>query len=220
MNILESLRGTDRVDLERLAVARGYRAGTTVFCEGDPSDGIVVVVSGRAKVTGAGVDGQDVVLSVVREGEIVGELAGLDHRVRSASLTTLEPARLLFVRGDDFASYLATHPNVTALLLRVVAERLRDADRRVIEFATLDVLSRLCRRLVELVDYWGESCDDGRVEIRLPLTHDELAAWTASSREAITKAFAVLRRRGWVETHRRRVVVINPPALKRQARGL
>jgi CRP-like cAMP-binding protein len=191
----------------------------TVFCEGEPSDNVVVVVAGRGKVTSAGVDGQEVVLSIVADGEIVGELAALDHRVRSATLTTLEPTRMLLVRGDEFASYLATHADVAILLLRVVADRLREADRRAIEFATLDVLGRLCRRLAELAAVWGEPVDGQSVQIRLPLTHDDLAAWTASSREAVTKAFAALRRSGWVETHRRRVVVLDLPAVQRRGRG-
>jgi CRP/FNR family transcriptional regulator, cyclic AMP receptor protein len=218
VDLLSSLREADREDLRCLAVSRRYRAGTAIFCEGEPSDNVVIIEDGRAKVTSVGVDGRDVVLTVVGQGEIVGELAGLDGGLRSATLTTLEPATVLLVRGDGFASYLATHPAVATVLLRVLAQRLRQADQRAIEFATLDVSGRLCRRLAELVEAWGEPVDGGAVELRLPLTHDDLAAWTASSREAVTKALAGLRERGLVETHRRRIVVVDLPAIRR--RGL
>jgi CRP/FNR family transcriptional regulator, cyclic AMP receptor protein len=51
----------------------------------------------------------------------------------------------------------------------------------------------------------------------LPLSQDELAAWTASSREAVTKALHLLRRLRWVETHRRRIVVLDVEALREYA---
>jgi CRP/FNR family cyclic AMP-dependent transcriptional regulator len=217
MDLLAALRPDDRADLNQLAVRRQYPAGTTVFCEGDPSDSIVIFERGWAKVTSAAADGRDVVLSVVGEGEIVGELAGLDGAVRSATLTVLEPATVMLVRGDAFASFLATHPAVAKILLIVIAQRLRHADQLAIEFATLDVLGRLCRRLTELIDAWGEPGTGASVEVPLPLSHDELGAWTASSREAVTKALAELRRRGLVETYRRRIVVLDPAAVRRRA---
>ncbi len=201
-----------------MAVARQYREGATVFCEGDPSDTVGIIERGRAKVTSAGPDGRDILLSVVGDGEIVGELAALDGGVRSATLTVLEPARVILVRGDAFASYLATHPDATKLLLAVIAQRLRHADQRAVEFATLDVTARLCRRLTELVEVWGEAGPDGSMDIRLPLSHDELSGWMASSREAVTKALAELRRHGLVETHRRRIVVLDPNGVRQKAR--
>jgi CRP-like cAMP-binding protein len=217
VDLLRALRPEDRADLERLAVVRDYRDGTTVFCEGDPSDTVVIFERGRGKVTSAGADGREVVLSVVGDGEIVGELAGLDGGLRSATLTVLEPATVLLVRGDAFASYLATHPAVAKVLLAVLAQRLRHADQRAVEFATLDVPGRLCRRLAELVDVWGEPGAEGAVALRLPLSHDDLGSWTASSREAVTKGLGELRRRGLVETHRRRIVVLDIEAVRRRA---
>jgi CRP-like cAMP-binding protein len=218
LDLLKALRVSDRDDLRSLGVPRRYRAGTTVFCEGEPSDSVVIIERGRAKVTSVGVDGRDVVLSIVGDGEIVGELAALDGRLRSATLTTLDPASVLLVRGADFASFLATHPAVATMLLVVVAERLRQADQRAVEFASLDVDGRLCRRLAELVDAWGEPADSGAVELHLPLTHEDLAAWTASSREAVTKGLASLREAGLVETHRRRIVVLDVTGVRRRGR--
>jgi CRP-like cAMP-binding protein len=218
VDLLTMLRAADRDDLEQIGVSRRYRTGTTVFCEGEPSDNVVIIEHGRAKVTSVGIDGKDIVLSVVGDGEIVGELAALDGQVRSATLTTLEPAKMMLVRGDAFSSYLATHPAVAKVLLLIVAQRLRQADQRAIEFATLDVNGRLCRRLAELVDAWGEPSDGGSIELSLPLTHDDLAGWTASSREAVTKALANLREHGLVETHRRRIVVLDLAAVRRGGR--
>jgi CRP-like cAMP-binding protein len=70
--------------------------------------------------------------------------------------------------------------------------------------------------LVELCDRFGTS-DPGGVDTGLAITQDELAGWAGASRESVAKAMAVLRDLGWVETHRRRVIVLDLPALRRYA---
>jgi len=73
------------------------------------------------------------------------------------------------------------------------------------------------RRLVELSDAHGREGDDG-VTITLPLSQEELAGWTGSSREAVTKALRTLRELGWIETGRRTISIRDREALRRFAR--
>ena len=76
---------------------------------------------------------------------------------------------------------------------------------------------RSAPRLAHLLDRLYEKGRHVTV-ITLPLTQEERAAWTASSREAVAKALQLLRRLGWVETQRRRIVVRDLPALREYAR--
>jgi CRP/FNR family transcriptional regulator, cyclic AMP receptor protein len=70
---------------------------------------------------------------------------------------------------------------------------------------------------VELCDRFGAE-QDGRIDTGLAITQDELASWAGASREAVAKAMAILRTLGWVETERRRIVVLDLPALRHYAR--
>jgi CRP/FNR family cyclic AMP-dependent transcriptional regulator len=99
----------------------------------------------------------------------------------------------------------------------MLAERLRDADRKRIEFGTADILSRVAGRLVELAERFGEPAGDG-IRITAPLTQEELAGWTGASREAVSRALRALRGRGWIQTARRSVVIRDLDALRRRAR--
>jgi CRP-like cAMP-binding protein len=78
-----------------------------------------------------------------------------------------------------------------------------------------DLTARITVRLVDLADRYGE-VSGSRVRIRLPLSQEELAAWVGVSREAVSMALRALRERGWIETHRRGVTVLDwflaPPA--------
>jgi DNA-binding GntR family transcriptional regulator len=55
------------------------------------------------------------------------------------------------------------------------------------------------------------------VEIELALSQEELAAWTGASHAGLAKALQTLRELGWIETHRRRIVVRNLEAIRGRA---
>jgi CRP/FNR family cyclic AMP-dependent transcriptional regulator len=94
--------------------------------------------------------------------------------------------------------------------------RFRDSDRMRVEFAAAQTLGRVAARLIELVDRHGEPFDGG-IAITLPLSQEELAGWTGSSREAVAKALHTLRGLGCIRTERRRIIVLDHEELRRQA---
>jgi CRP/FNR family transcriptional regulator, cyclic AMP receptor protein len=207
----------DAEALKALATERRYRAGTAIFHQGDEPGSVLIVIEGRVKLMLVGPDGQDVILSFAGPGELIGDLAALEGRPRSASAEAVDEVRALTVPRAAFERFVASHPAVALVLLHNLARRLRIADTQRLEFAAYDVVGRVARRLVELCASHGEPCEDG-VAITLPLSQDELAAWTAASREAVAKALHVLRGLGWVRTQRRRIVVVDLDALRDYAR--
>jgi CRP/FNR family transcriptional regulator, cyclic AMP receptor protein len=122
----------------------------------------------------------------------------------------------LVVEARAFRAFLQERPRLALLLLELLSRRLRDADRKRVEFAAHDAVGRVAARLVELARDHGQA-GDGGVEITLPLSQDELAGWTGSSREAVAKALHTLRSLGWVRTGRRRITVLDLDALRRRS---
>lgn len=207
----------DQKALSALGHRRRYRRGATLFSEGDHSTHVAVILSGRVRISYTTDAGREIVFTMKEEGDLLGELSAIDGRPRSATASTVGPAEALVVDGPDFMTFVTTRPNVARLLLRMVSERLRDADRRQVEFGTFDTVGRVVRRLVALARTEGaaRSEEDG---VLLPITQQELAAWTGCSREAVNKALAVLRAPGWVATRRGGIVVVDLPALERRSR--
>lgn len=201
-------------DLSRRGRPRRLRAGTPLLVEGTRSDIVVVVISGRVKVFTSAQDGTEVVLAVRGPGALLGELAAVDQQPHSASVRSLEPVEIVVVGSREFTAFLQAHPRTMWLLMRILTGRLRDADRKRNEFGVHDTLNRVARRLVELVDRFGEPTESG-IRITLPLTQDELASWVGASREAVTKAFRTLRARGYVRTQRRMITVVDIEGLRR-----
>jgi len=195
---------------------RRYPKGSTLFNEGESSDRVVIVTEGQVKVSFFTDDGREILLGVRGPGELLGEMSAIDGEPRSATATALEPAEALVMTAEDFKSFITDNPRVGLLLLQMLSRRLRDADRKRIEFGAFDTIGRVARRLVELADDYGEATDDG-VRISLPLTQQDLAGWTGSSREAVSKALQTLRGRGWIATHRKGITVLDLEAVRRRA---
>jgi CRP-like cAMP-binding protein len=203
-------------DLLSRGVRRPFRRGAFLMTEGEASDHVVVLLAGRAKVSSYTAEGKEVVLAVRGPGELIGELSALDEGARSATVSALEPIEALIVPSERFVSFLEDHVRLAILMLQTTIRRLRDSDRKRVEFGAYDTPGRVARRLLELVDRYGEG--DGEVmRIDLSLTQDELAGWTGSSREAVSKALREFRDRGWIETGRRSIKVLDVPALRVRA---
>jgi CRP/FNR family cyclic AMP-dependent transcriptional regulator len=213
---LDVLTNEETDELHAAGRRRVYGPAVTLFLEGDDPGPVVVLLRGRVKVATTGAGGREAIVAVRGPGDLVGELSVVDDGPRSASVTTLEEVEALLVPGSAFAALLERRPRIALVILRLVAARLRYADAQQAQFATHDVVGRVAERLVELADRFG-SAHDGQVEIDLPLSQEELAAWTGASREAVSKALHTLREAGLVETGRRHITVVDVAGLRRRA---
>ena len=204
-------------DLGPSAVSRRFATGSNLFHAGDPSDWVALVTSGRVKIVDATPDSREVVLAVRGPGELIGELSAIDGEPRSASAVAMDEVEVQLVDRAGFTAYLESNPAAAVALLQLVVRRLRDADRKRVEYSSHDVLGRVARRLVELADEYGVPDGDG-VLITLPMSQDELAGYAASSREAVAKALRSLRDRRIIATDRRAITVLDVAALRSRAR--
>ena len=214
--LLDLLDEDDRRELEARAGRRRFKAGSTLTHEGAPGSEVLVLVSGRVKVTVTTPEGREIVLQFCGPGELVGEFSVIDRGSRSGTAEALEPVEALAISAAEFRAMIEKRPGFALALLRSLVRRFRDADRMRVEFAAAQTLGRVAARLIELVERHGEPFDGG-IAITLPLSQDELAGWTGSSREAVAKALHTLRDLGYIRTERRRIVVLDEEELRRQA---
>jgi len=211
---LNQLTPEEAAELRSRAVFRHFARGATIMHQGEEAGRVLVIERGRAKVTVVTEDGSEVVLAFREPGDMLGELSALGGARRVATVRALEDLDALAIAARDFDSFLEAQPRVALVILRVVIERLRDADRSQVEFAAHHTLSRVAGRLVELAERFGEP-GDGGVLITLPISQEELASWSGASREATSKALRDLRELGAVETRRRNITVRDVDLLKR-----
>jgi CRP-like cAMP-binding protein len=203
-------------EFEGLGARRRFPADSTLFIEGDRGHEVLVLLAGAVKVSVGSVEGREVVLDVFEPGVLLGELAVIDGGPRSATVTALSPVEVLTIAAGAFNEFLDRHPQMLRFLLVEVIARLRTRVRHQLEFGAGDALGRVCARLAELADRYGEP-EGKTILIRSPVTQGDLAAWTGLSREAVVKALRALRQLGWVDNHSRAIVLRDPERVRHRA---
>ena len=203
------LEAEDWSALRACGQRRKIAKGAVLMYEGDPGDRVVVLLAGRVKVTTTGDDGQETLLSIRGPGEILGELSFLDDQPRFGTVTTLEPVEILAIAAAGFGRPKGPVRSDPANAQRALS----DAP---VQFRELDTVGRLAARLVELCERYGEVTPEGTI-ISLPLTQEELGAWTGASHAGVAKALQTLRELGWIRTQRKRIVVCNIDALRHRS---
>lgn len=189
------------VALADLGLVRALPRRTIVFQEGDASDQIYGVLSGRLKVYLSDADGREIALDLLGPGQIFGEMS-LDGQPRSASVMTLEPSRLVIVQKDAFTRYLAAHPDASLELLLTVIRRARNLTGLAGSLALMDVYGRVVRTL-------NLAASRGAQDLILPdrLTHQEIAARSGTTREMVSRILSDLRASGLLRVEGGRTVL-------------
>jgi CRP/FNR family transcriptional regulator, cyclic AMP receptor protein len=180
-------------------IVRSYPKHAVIITEGDPSDSLYVILSGRVKVYLGDSSGKEVVLDVHGPGSYVGEMA-FDNQPRSASVMTLEPCTLSVVTQSRFREFLKREPEAVEHLIRNLIQRARTATQNVRSLALLDVYGRVARLLLELAEE-----QDGRLVVAQPLTQQDIAHRVGCSREMVSRLFKDLVAGGYLTVEGRRI---------------
>jgi CRP/FNR family cyclic AMP-dependent transcriptional regulator len=175
-----------------------------------------LILSGRVKVFTTAPSGYEAVLAVRGPGDIVGELACVDTKSRSATVVALEPVNTHIIQCQEFENFLTDYPGAGKVLVQMVVGRLRAANRRRLEFGAYPVQQRLAMVLLDLDEWYGRECKTGR-DIDLALSQFDLAGLVGASLEAVSKAVRSLSQAGIIATRRRHVTVLQPDALREAA---
>lgn len=175
------------------------RRGAVYVRQGEPSPGVLVVEHGMLRLSAVGPDGGELVLDLVGPGEPVGDPPG---EPAACTVRAVTPVRLR-----------PMHPSAAE---RAVAARARRLAGLATELASLDVASRVERRLRDLAERHGRPVPGGRV-ITIRLTQEELGAMVGATRETANRAVRSLVRRGAIAVIRRGRYVVRTSF--RAARG-
>jgi len=184
---------------------RRYPPNTILINEGDNSDSLFILLSGRVKVYSSNPDGKEIVIVTHGPGEYVGELA-LDGGLRSASVMTLETTTCSVVNGGNLRLFIDAHPDFAYHLIRKLIWRVRQATDSVKSLALQDVYSRVVRFLYEASDDV-----EGHRTVRDRLTQQEIADRVGSSREMVSRILKDLTAGGYVSKSSGRVILHKKP---------
>ena len=172
-----------------------HQAEQLIVMEQDWGESLFLIRSGLAKVRTYTADGDEVVMSLLGEGDIFGEMAVLDGATRSADVVALTPLRLIKLRTAPFAALLQQNAPFALALARLEASRLRDLNQR-FALQSGDATTRLLDALAYLA---RKSSAEGDPTALIPLlAQKEIALVAGLARETASRTLSKLRTRGTV----------------------
>jgi CRP/FNR family transcriptional regulator/CRP/FNR family cyclic AMP-dependent transcriptional regulator len=211
------LSGEDLHWLESAMVRRRYAAGQVLFHMGDEGGSLHVITRGRLKVVIPSPMGDEVILTILSAGEILGELSLIDGRPRSATVEALEDTESYCLSRTSFLRFLSLRFEAVLQVLTVLSHRLRATDTLLADAHFLDLQPRLAKKILELARLFGTR-EEEKIRVDLRLTQRDLAAMVGATRESVNKQIALLRKSKLVRFQDKRITVLDPVRLAGRAR--
>lgn len=213
ISLFAGLEPAELASLAEHTFVRKLARGQVLFNEGEPSDYLFLVRSGRLRVYVASARGDELVLSVVGPGETLGELSILDQQPRSATVDALENVELIGLPRTEAAALLESNREA----LHAVALALAAGMRRLSGTAADLVFLDLPRRLAKLLLAEAHTRPDGTIESQLAMTQTGVAARLGATRQTLNRAMSTLAHRGWITVEGSTVRIDDIAALARFA---
>ena len=215
--LLASLDADQRRELLATSRRRTFARGEVLVHEGDPSDSLHLVASGRVAVRVSTARGDSATLNVLGSGDYFGELSLLDGwtPTRSASIVALEAVETLSLSASAFRELRGRHRAAEQLVMTLMARRIEHLSERLLEAMYDGLDTRVHRRLSELSQTYAGS-NGGCITI--PLTQENIAELVGGTRPSVNQILKRLAAAGVVELGRGRITVLDTAALQRRAR--
>lgn len=215
-NFFCQLAGEELKGLAAVSYYTVYPENSVLFVEGQMPRGVYILCRGKAKLSMVSSEGKTLILHISEPGDIMGLSACLLGQPYQATVETLSPCQLNFIRREDFLNYIRTHPQAMFRVAEFLSAEYRSACN---EIGALGLAHSAAEKMARLLLEWKETHlnGDGGATLKLTLTHEEMAQMIGSSRETVTRMLARFRAKNYIEVHGSSLIIRNRAALQHLA---
>jgi len=182
--------------ISNAVVKRRFKRGEALVEQGQKSDALFLLLTGRARVTASDSRGREVILATLGQGDYLGEMSIIDNEPHSATVRAEVQTDVLTLGRAEFTRCLSENAAMSLVVMRGLVKRLRHADRKIESLALLDVYGRVAHALLEQ----AETNAQGQQVIAGKVSRQDLAKTIGASREMVSRVMKDLETRGFIET--------------------
>jgi CRP/FNR family transcriptional regulator len=187
-----SLQPAQRLnDVKSTAV---YPKGTMLFIEGQQPRGVFVLCAGKVKLSTSSREGKTIITKISDSGDILGLNAVVSNRPYEVTAEMMEPGQANFIPRDSFLNMLKDYPEVA---VRVAQQLSRNYYTAYEEIRTLGLSASPSEKFAKLLLSWSTkgAQDDGSAQVKLTLTHEEVAEIIGTTRETVSRLFSEFKKK-------------------------
>jgi CRP-like cAMP-binding protein len=198
--------------LSRISISN-YEPGALVLDFEDQSNDVFYIETGSVRILVRNAGGREVILGDLHSGSIFGEMAAIDDAPRSANITALFRARVARMSGSAFREMATEVPQIALRVMRILTERVRLGNERLLEMATLTLRHRL---YAELLREARPRLNSDELVISPPPFQHVLAGRIGGRREAVSREMAEMLRNGMLRRTPSALVISRPYELRQE----
>ena len=176
-------------------IKQRFKRGEALVAQGQKSDALFILLTGRARVMTSDSRGREVILATLAPGDYLGEMSIIDNQPHSATVRAEVQTDVLMLGRAEFARCLTENASMSLVVMRGLVKRLRHADRKIESLALLDVYGRVAHALLD----FAVSDTQGQRVIKEKISRQDLAKMVGASREMVSRVMKDLEERGFIE---------------------
>ena len=176
-------------------IKRRFKRGEALVEQGQKSDALFILLTGRARVMTSDSRGREVILATLSQGDYLGEMSIIDNQPHSATVRAEVQTDVLMLGRAEFARCLTENASMSLVVMRGLVKRLRQADRKIESLALLDVYGRVAHALLD----FAVPDAQGQLLIKDKISRQDLAKMVGASREMVSRVMKDLEERGFIE---------------------
>jgi CRP/FNR family transcriptional regulator, cyclic AMP receptor protein len=191
-----------------------YPKGAMLFIEGQQPRGVFVLCSGKVKLSTTSRAGKTIITKLSEAGDVLGLNAVISNRPYEVSAEMMEPGQANFISRESLLQFLKDYGEVA---LRVAEQLSRNYYTAYEEIRTLGLATSPSEKFAKLLLSWSAKAmrDEGAAQMKLTLTHEEIAEIIGTTRETVSRLFSEFKKKQLLQLRRSTLVIRNRPALEK-----
>jgi len=191
---------------------RQFRQNELVVTREDQNKSVFLVISGTYSIEITINENQELRYADLSQNEFFGEMSAIDGMPRSADVRCRTDGEVAELKADDFEQLLLIEPQLSLRLLKLLTTRLRQSNQRLQDFSTTSPNTRVIQQIIQLVR--PSSDKPGEWIISPTPKHDEIAAWTGTSKDFVRSILGKLIHDNILVRRNRDMIVLDLFSLK------
>lgn len=181
-----NLKSDNLKAFESFKITNAYPKGSTLYMQGQRTNGVYILCQGRVKLSTCSKDGKVIILHIAEPGEVLGLSSAISNTVHLATAEVLEPCQVNFVKKEDFLAFIKTNPEACLSAVRQLGQNYQNA---YFQICSLGLSNSVADRLASLFLGWCKEFCEGHntVHLKISYTHEEIAQMIGTSRETVTR---------------------------------
>lgn len=212
-NLFKGMTSQEMDMVHKMTTMKSFQKKESIYLMGQPGKSVYILKKGVVKVSKILPDGRELVMGLLKPGEIFGELEAVNEEDRQTQAEAHEDVMICVMNREDFLKVMQSKPELGIRLSKIIGFRRRVIENKLENLVFKTPPQKLASLILDLSEQFGKKDSKG-VLIDLALTHQDIANLTAASRTTVTETLQSFKDQGLIDIQGKKILVLKPSALK------